>query len=159
MNQLHQLHKLHQLQRQDAGKEIIEHVVGAAIGRERGVEHVAGSTRGRGKGNGIEYIAGVARGMGRGRGIAPVITASRGKGRPRKIPLSDMGVERRTPLHEWFKNPTSYTTHAPPNPHVSSVYAPPNPHASISKRLMIVEMGVLIAEMVSQHIILGCQIV
>ncbi|KAF3661146.1 hypothetical protein FXO37_13061 [Capsicum annuum] len=155
---------------QDAGKEIIEHVVGAAIGRERGVEHVAGSIRGIGKGNGIEYVAGVARGMERGRGIAPVITASRGKGRPRKIPLSDMGVERRTPLHEWFKNPTSYTTHAPPNPHASSVYAPPNPpsspvhappnpHASISKRLMIVEMGVLIAEMVSQHIILGCQIV
>ncbi|KAF3652824.1 hypothetical protein FXO38_14585 [Capsicum annuum] len=124
-------------------KKGVEYIAGAARGGGRGVDHVAGAARGKGKAKGIEYIAEDARCRGRVRGVAPVIGTSR--------------VVRRIPLHEWFENPTSYTTHAlpnppaslvsaTPNPPASPVHALPNPPASTGKRLKTIEMGVLIAE-------------
>ncbi|KAF3647112.1 hypothetical protein FXO37_20134 [Capsicum annuum] len=109
-------------------------------GGERDVEHVAIAARSRGRG--VEHIA------------------TQGKrGRLRKTPLGDIGVARRTHLHECFENPISYTTYAPLNLPVSLVHDPLNPPVSpvdaqfstcdrgaTGKRPKTVEMGVLIAE-------------
>ncbi|KAM3358207.1 hypothetical protein P3S68_021138 [Capsicum galapagoense] len=134
----------------------IEHAAAAARERERDVEHVEHvvvATRGRGMG--VEHAAAAVRGREKGVEHAAVAAvAGRGRERPRKTPLGDIGVARRTPLHEWFEHQTSY---APPNPPASPVYAssnsfaspvhtPPNPHTSTGKRPKTVRMGVLIAE-------------
>ncbi|PHT40638.1 hypothetical protein CQW23_19492 [Capsicum baccatum] len=107
---------------------------------EKGVEYIAGAASGGERG--VDHVAGAARGRGRAKGIK-YIACKR--------------VVRRIPLHEWFENPTSYTTHAlpnppaspvsaTPNPPASPVHALPNPPASTGKRLKTIEMGVLIAE-------------
>ncbi|KAF3616981.1 hypothetical protein FXO37_34823 [Capsicum annuum] len=137
----------------------VDHVAKDARVRGKGVEQIAGDARGKGRDRNVEHIAGAARFRGRGRSVTPVTTASRGRGRPRKIPLDDIGVAKRTPLYEWFENPTSYTTITPPNPPASHIYAPLNPPISsvdaqfkscdrgaTDKRPKAVGMGVLIAE-------------
>ncbi|PHT30422.1 hypothetical protein CQW23_30016 [Capsicum baccatum] len=148
----------------------VEHVVAGARGRGKSIEHAAAAARGmgrgvehvehivaavRGRGRGVKHVATAARGRERGvEHAAATAVAGKGRGRPTKTPLGDIGVARRTPLHEWFENQTSY---APPNPFVSPVYAPPNPfvspihtlpnsHGSTGKRSKTVEMGVLITE-------------
>ncbi|KAH0712493.1 hypothetical protein KY289_008452 [Solanum tuberosum] len=67
-----------------------------------------------------------------------------GRGRGFKVPLSGIGVPKRTSLHDWFENPTSYTINAPPNPHVSPVHS----QSSVvpTKRSRTVGMGDFIAE-------------
>ncbi|PHT92580.1 hypothetical protein T459_00462 [Capsicum annuum] len=117
----------------------VEHAVVAARERERGVEHAAAAAKGREMG--VEHDAAIA-------------LAGRGRGRPRKTPLGDIGMARRTPLHEWFENQTSYAppnppaspVYAPPNSFASPVHTPPNPHVSTGKRPKTVGIGVLIAE-------------
>ncbi|KAF3662643.1 hypothetical protein FXO37_12358, partial [Capsicum annuum] len=149
----------------------VEHVAATRRGRKRGVEHITSSARGRGRDvkhvtasargreRGIEHVAAFARGReraaeGRGSGVEHVATAARGRERPTKTPLAEIGVARRTPLHEWFENPTIY---APPNSPASPIYAllnPPtspvhssqSPHASTGKRPKTAGMSVLIAE-------------
>lgn len=80
----------------------IEHAAAAAREREKGVEHVVAAARGREKG--VEHAAAAVRGRGKGvEHIAAVAVAGRGRERPRKTPLGDIGVARRTPLHEWFE--------------------------------------------------------
>ncbi|KAH0746212.1 hypothetical protein KY285_007869 [Solanum tuberosum] len=68
---------------------------------------------------------------------------SPGRGRGFKVPLSGIGVPKRTSLHEWFENPTSYSTNAPPNPHVSPVHSQSN--AVPTKRSRTVGMADFIA--------------
>ncbi|KAM3300938.1 hypothetical protein P3S67_015438 [Capsicum chacoense] len=166
------------------GVEHVEHIAAAIIMRRRGIEHVeliAATARGRGRSvehtiaaarergksvehataavrereRGVENIAAVVRGRKRGvEHAAAAAVAVRGKRRPRKTPLGDIGVVRRTALHEWFENQTIYAppnppaspVYAPQNPFVSPVHTPPNPYASIGKRPKTVGMGVLIAE-------------
>ncbi|KAF3651649.1 putative enzymatic polyprotein-like [Capsicum annuum] len=123
----------------ERGVEHVEHVVAAARGREMGVEHAAAAARGREKG--VEHVAAAA-------------VAGRGRERPRKTPLGDIGVAKRTPLHEWFEHQTIYAlpnppaspVYAPPNSFASPIHTPPNPHVSTSKRPKTVEIGVLIIE-------------
>ncbi|KAH0633538.1 hypothetical protein KY284_036324 [Solanum tuberosum] len=103
--------------------------------------------RGRGIGIGRVDIAptrGRCIGIGRGRGRSNTTAQAPRRGRGFKVPLSGIGVPKRTFLHEWFENPTSYTTNAPPNPHVSPVHSQSN--AVPTKRSRIVGMGVFIAE-------------
>ncbi|KAF3615163.1 hypothetical protein FXO38_35262 [Capsicum annuum] len=131
----------------------IEHVAATSIERKKGVEHTAAAVIERGRG--VKHAAAATRGRGRGfEHVAAAAVATRGRGRPRITPLSDIGVSRRTPLYEWFENPTSY---APPNPPTSPVYDPPNPsaspihtplnpHVSTGKRPKTVGIGILIAE-------------
>ncbi|KAG5628716.1 hypothetical protein H5410_000433 [Solanum commersonii] len=92
---------------------------------------------------------------GRGIGIGRVdTTPSRGRGidieradttpaRERCISIG-RGVPKRTSLHKWFDNPTSYTTNAPPNPHASPVHSQSN--AVPIKKSITIGMKVFIAE-------------
>ncbi|KAF3621357.1 hypothetical protein FXO38_31855 [Capsicum annuum] len=113
----------------------------------------------RERGRGVEHVVGVARGTIRGRDVALVATTAIGRSKPRKILLGDIGDAMGIPLHEWFKNSTSYTTLAPSNPPASPIHAPPNSSASpvhaqfrtcdrgvTGKSSKTFEIGVLIAE-------------
>ncbi|KAH0639713.1 hypothetical protein KY285_036299 [Solanum tuberosum] len=107
---------------------------GIGIGRVDIAPARADTTPARGKGIGIV----------KGRGRSNTTVQAPGRGRGFKVPLSGIEVPKRTYLHEWFENPTSYTTNAPPNPHVSPVHSQSN--AVPTKRSRIVGMGVFIAE-------------
>ncbi|KAF3633330.1 hypothetical protein FXO38_25650 [Capsicum annuum] len=137
----------------ERGVEHVEHVTATARERGRSVKHAEIAAKGREKG--VKHAAAVARGRERGvEHVAGATVSRRGRGRLRKITLGDIGVARRTPLHEWFENQTSYAPpnppalpiYAPPNPFASPVHTPPNPHALTGKRPKTVGMGVLIAE-------------
>ncbi|KAH0712274.1 hypothetical protein KY289_008233 [Solanum tuberosum] len=94
-------------------------------------------------------------GIGRGREMNNTTVQAPGRGRGFKVPLSGIGVPKRTSLRKWFENPTSYTTNAPPNPHVSPVHSQSN--AVPTKRSRTVGMGDFIAENGLTTYILGLQ--
>ncbi|KAH0746181.1 hypothetical protein KY285_007838 [Solanum tuberosum] len=127
-----------------------------ARGRGRTCEPIATSTIGRGIGRADTTPArGRSIGIGRGREMNNTTVQAPGRGRGFKVPLSGIGVPKRTSLRKWFENPTSYTTNAPPNPHVSPVHSQSN--AVPTKRSRTVGMGDFIAENGLTTYILGLQ--
>ncbi|KAH0674538.1 hypothetical protein KY290_025032 [Solanum tuberosum] len=91
---------------------------GIGIGRADTAPARADTTPARGRGIGIEMVdttptradttptRGRGIGIGRGRGRSNTTVQAPGRGRGFKIPLSGIGVPKRTSLHEWFENPT-----------------------------------------------------
>lgn len=108
------------------------------------VEHIARVVRN--KGIGVELISPTTRGI--GRGLTPIAAAVRGMVKPRKIALVDIEVSRRTPLYEWFKNPTIHSTNALSNPPTSPVQAQSsvNSKEEMGKRPKTIGMGVFVDE-------------